>query len=133
MHKIPQLLETEDLFLFGLTIRHCLILFVGAITSYVLFAQMVQLLPNPTAGLVSGLILALLFLSGMVALAFVHPQGRGLEEWGLVLLLYASRPRVWLWRPDAPDAFERRLWQSQQRRRTTQERFPIRAGKERAW
>lgn len=134
-HKIPNLLETDDLFLFGLTMRQCLILFVGAITSYLLFFRLFVWFPNPAAGLIVGLVFALLFLAGMVALAFAHVYGRGLEEWGVVLLLYLGRPRISLWQPDTPDAFARQEWTQRQRqhRRCVTGAFRPRHRKERAW
>src|SRR6266851_790814 len=47
-HKIPNHLETEDLFLFGLTVRQCLLLFVGAGLSDLLFTTTFGLFPHPT-------------------------------------------------------------------------------------
>lgn len=107
MHTIPNLLDTEDTFLFGLTMRQGLILFVGAGTSYLLFENIFALIADPGGALMVGLAVALLFFGAMVALAFVRRDGRGLEEWGVVLLLYASRPKIYLWSINAPDVFER--------------------------
>ncbi len=103
---VPLHLETEDHFLFGLTVRQCLLLFVGAGLSYSLFLQVFDRIPNPMAALIIGLSLALLFFLGMVALAFAHVSGRGLEEWGLVILLYLSQPKVFIWHFNTPDAFD---------------------------
>ena len=108
MHTVPVPLhlETEDHFLFGLTVRQCLILFGGAGVSYVLFLRMLALLPASFGALMVSLVLALGCFAGTAALAFVHQGGRGLEEWGLVLLIYMSQPKVYTWHFNTPDVFE---------------------------
>jgi hypothetical protein len=106
-HKIPIHLETEDKFLWHLTLRQCVVLTVGCTIAYTSFINMLATIPNPTFGLFAGTLVALLVMICAVALAFVNIFGRGLDEWGLVLLLYAAQPRLYLWRFARPDAFER--------------------------
>jgi hypothetical protein len=98
MHKIPNLLATPDLFLFGLTVRQGLLLLVGAGTGYLLFLHVFALFADPTFALLAGLCAALLLLGVTLTLVFLHRGGRGLEEWSIVLLLYATRPRIYGWR-----------------------------------
>jgi len=98
MHAIPNLLTTPDLFLFGLTVRQGLLLLIGGGTGYLLFLRVFALFANPSMALLAGLCAALLCLSGTLTLVFLQRGRRVLEEWGLVLLLYAARPRVYSWR-----------------------------------
>lgn len=115
MHPIPNHLETEDQFVFGLTMRQCLLLFVGAGLSDVLFVNTFALFPAPTTvNLVVCLAMAALCFLGIVALAFLRRGGRELEEWGLVLLVYLAHPKVYTWHFNAPDAFEWHTNHSQQ-------------------
>jgi hypothetical protein len=97
MHKIPNLLAMPDLFLFGLTVRQGLLLLVGVGTGYLLFLHIFALFADPTLALLAGLCAALLLLGVTLMLVFLQRGGRGLEEWGIVLLLYATRPRVYGW------------------------------------
>lgn len=110
MHKIPNLLATPDLFLFGLTARQGLMLLVGVGTDYLLFLRVFAIFPDPAPGLLAGLCIALLFLGATLALTFLQPGERGLEEWGMVLLLYAARPRVYGWRFCLPAWDEDPAW-----------------------
>lgn len=133
MHKIPNLLATPDLFLFGLTARQGLMLLVGVGTDYLLFLQVLALFPDPTLALLAGLCMALLFLGAILALTFLQPGERGLEEWGMVLLLYTARPRVYSWRFSLPVWDEDPAWsrgasadmdvQSLQRARAEEQRW----------
>ncbi|HEY1348903.1 MAG TPA: hypothetical protein VGF67_04680 [Ktedonobacteraceae bacterium] len=110
MHKIPNLLATPDLFLFGLTVRQGLMLLVGGGTGYLLFLHIFALFADPTLALLAGLCAALLFLGLTLALAFLQRGGRGMEEWGMVLLLYLARPRIYSWRPGLPARESARRW-----------------------
>lgn len=122
MHKVPLFLELEDKFLLGLTMRQCLLLFVGAGVSYMVFFNIFGMIADPTTALVVGLAVALLCFSGVLAIAFLQLGGRGLEEWGLVLLVYLSQPKMYTWHFNAPDAFERLDWAALERNiRTAQE------------
>lgn len=98
MHPIPNLLATPDLFLFGLSVRQGGLLLVGGGTGYLLFVQAFALFADPTLALLAGLCAALLCLVGTLTLVFLRRGGREPEEWGVVLLLYATRPRVYVWR-----------------------------------
>jgi hypothetical protein len=110
MHKIPNLLETPDLFLFGLTVRQGLMLLVGGGTGYLLFLHIFALFADPTLALLAGLGATVLFLGLTLALAFLQRGGRGLEEWGMVLLLYLARPRIYRWRPGLPARESAHRW-----------------------
>ncbi|MBO0779013.1 MAG: PrgI family protein [Ktedonobacteraceae bacterium] len=117
MHPIPNHLETEDQFVFGLTIRQCLLLFVGAGLSDALFTNTFALFPQPTTvDLIMCLAMASLCFMGVVTLAFVKRGGRGLEEWGLILLVYLAHSRVYTWHFHTPDQWECREDLCQQQR-----------------
>jgi hypothetical protein len=115
MHKIPLFLEIEDKFLFGITMRQCLLLFVGAGISYVLFLNIFDMISDPTIALAIGLVVALLFFFSIVAIAFIQLRGRGLEEWGLVVLVYVSQPKIYTWHFNVPDlAFQEHAFYKEQ-------------------
>lgn len=107
-HRIPAHLETEDKFLFFLTLRQCIMLGIGSTIAYTSFFQVFTAVPSTALGLgfVAGLAVALLLVVCTVGLAFVKVYGRGAEEWAIVFLLYLAQPRVYLWRFAQPDAFE---------------------------
>jgi hypothetical protein len=108
MHKVPLFLEEEDRFLFGLTMRQLLVLLIGATTSSLLFARSLDWIAHPLLALWVGLLLAALAGLFTVLVAFTRVGGRGLEEWGLVALLFLCQPPRYLWHFDAPDRFEQR-------------------------
>ncbi len=106
IHDVPNHLEVEDTFVLGLTVRQCVIVGCGAAMAYGLFNDLFSSIPNPAIGLVVGLVAAFLLFGVLLAVALVRVGGRGLDEWGLVLLVYSLRPKVYLWRFNAPDACE---------------------------
>ena len=108
MFPVPNHLDVEDTFLFRLTMRQCLLLFIGAVLSYLLFLNLLSLIPDPTLAIFGSATVALFFFAGMLLVAFLRIGNRPLEEWGLVCLLYLNRPRISLWRFHTFDASERR-------------------------
>ncbi len=108
VHKVPAHLETEDKFIFFLTLRQCIVLGVGSTVAYSSFFQVFTAVSTAAlgVGLGAGLLVALPLIVGAVAVAFVKVYGRGVEEWAMVLLLYLIQPRIYLWRFASPDAFE---------------------------
>lgn len=126
VHKVPIHLETEDTFVFHLTLRQCVVLAVGCTIAYTSFVNVLTAIPNPTVGLGAGVFVAAFVATCAVALAFGKVLGRGLDEWGLVLLVYMAQPRLYLWRFARPDAFE----QFDQRER---ERAGARESEDDAW
>jgi hypothetical protein len=119
---VPNHLEVEDTFLIGLTMRQWLLLFIGAVTSYLLFLNLLAALPDPRLATFGGAAVALLFFTGILLLALVRIGGRWMEEWGLVCLLYLARPRVFLWRFQPLDGSERRAVRRRARKQATDER-----------
>lgn len=117
---VPNHLDVEDTFVFGLTMRQCLLLFIGAVMSYVLFLNGLSVISDPRLALFGSAAMALLLFVGMLLIALLRLGGRGLEEWGLVSLIYLSRPKIALWRFAPPDACARRPMQA--RDRATRER-----------
>jgi len=122
MYPVPNHLEVEDTFLIGLTMRQWLLLFIGAVTSYLLLLNLLAAIPDPRLAVFGGAALALLFFTGILLLALVRIGGRWMEEWGLVCLLYLARPRVLLWRFPSLDRSERRAVRRRAREQTTDER-----------
>ncbi|HLI52215.1 MAG TPA: PrgI family protein [Thermomicrobiaceae bacterium] len=94
-HQIPTHLNVEDKAFYGLTARQVMILIAGASSGYSLWNQSTAL---PMA-LRAGLAAVCLVLASAIAL--IHPQGRGLEEWAFVGLHYAALPKASVWRPRA--------------------------------
>jgi hypothetical protein len=97
--KVPLFLEEEERFLFNLTMRQCLLLFIGAGISWLLFLRCLDWITNPLLALWVGLIAACLAFAATVIVAFCKIGGRGLEEWGIVWLAYQSQPHLFLWTP----------------------------------
>lgn len=108
VYDVPNHLDVEDTFVLGLTMRQCLLLFIGAGMAYLLFLNLLAAIPDPRLAVFGSAALASLFFLGMLLVALLRVGKRPLEEWGLVTLLYVSRPRVYLWRYASPDAFARR-------------------------
>lgn len=96
-HKIPGYLEKEDTFVWHLTMRQCVIIGIGLTIAYPLFSTIFNALPNTMAGITLGLVAALPLGAATLALALLNIWERGLDEWGLVLLLYAIQPHLYLW------------------------------------
>jgi hypothetical protein len=96
-HEIPTHLGVEDKAFLGLSIRQAMYLILGASTSYGVATQADWLPAAPR--------LAVAGLAGLLALAvaLVRPGGRGLDEWGVILLRFLVAPRRAIWRVSEPD------------------------------
>lgn len=106
LHRIPNHLETEDKFIFTLSMRQTAIIFVALCMGYILFNDLFNAIPEPELALGLGLTAAfLVFLAG-VALAIIRVHKRGLDEWVFILFLYAVAPKVYTWHFNKPEAFE---------------------------
>lgn len=106
-HHIPNHLETEDTFILNLSMRQCVMLFVSFCLAYMLFRDLFNIIADPALGLGLGLVGAcLVFLAGM-ALALIRVHRRGLDEWTMVLFLYAIAPKRYIWQWNVQDTFER--------------------------
>ena len=93
-HEIPTHLEVADRALLGLTMRQLLQAAAGLALAYACASDLPLPLPMRLAAAAAVLALA--------ALAVLwRPGGRPLDEWAVVLLRYASAPRVATWRPRA--------------------------------
>ena len=95
--KVPRFLEEEERFLFNLTMRQCLLLFIGSGISSLLFMRCMDWIADPLVALWIGLAMAILAFLATVIVAFCKISGRGLEEWAIVWLVYQSQPHVSLW------------------------------------
>jgi hypothetical protein len=93
MHKVPVHLDTQDKFLWSLTFRQVLILFVGGGFAYLLgTADWSTPLAAMFCMMAGGLCLVVTLL-----MAFVKIQQRDLDQWLLVAFLFYGSPRVFCW------------------------------------
>lgn len=94
-HEVPTHLHVEDRVFFGfMTVRHVLVLAGGGF--FCLGAVVSPPFPLPEAlRYLSALVIAAITL----AVAFVEPDGRPMEEWLLAVAKYTLSPRVAVWRP----------------------------------
>ncbi len=106
LHRVPNHLETEDKFILNLSMRQCVIVFVSLCMAYMVFNDIFTVIPHAGLALALALTGALLVFLAGVALALVRIHNRGLDEWALVLLLYAVQPKIYTWHFNKPDAFE---------------------------
>ncbi|WP_376797473.1 PrgI family protein [Thermogemmatispora sp.] len=88
--RVPIHLEVKDHVIFGLTARQCLLIGSGLAAGYLTF------LNTAGWGLFLNVLLSVL-PAGLGALAaFFQPLSRGLEEWAIIWLVFASQPRRYL-------------------------------------
>lgn len=106
IHRIPNHLETEDKFILNLSMRQCVILFVALCMSYALFNDLFNAIPDAGSGLVLALAGALLVFLAGVALALLRIHSRGVDEWALVLFMYSTQPKRYLWHFKELDTYE---------------------------
>ena len=118
VHKVPIHLETEDKFLYSLTLRQCAVLGIGATMAYTSFFSVFTQFPDAGLGFVLGLVVALCLLLCAVALAFATIFGRGLDTWAMVLLVYIAQPRTYVWCFASPDIFEQVSLSAREQRRS---------------
>ncbi len=102
-HKIPTGLTIEDHFItygaLALSLRQFMLLLGGAATGYGGIWQGLADLPIPPRA-------ALALVPPLLALvwALARPGGRPVERWAFVIVRYAIRPAIGVWRPRAPRA-----------------------------
>ena len=92
VHETPTHLDVPDHILLGLTLRHVLVLIAGVALGVWL---------GNSIGWPTGLVALAPILLATLALSFIRPAGRGLEEWLFVIAVYYMSPRLAVWRPGA--------------------------------
>lgn len=93
MHKVPVHLDTQDTFLWNLTFRQVMVLFVGGGMSYLVITTNWS---TPLTALLCILAGALCSIATLLV-AFVRIAHRDLDQWVLVAFLYHSSPRMYAW------------------------------------
>lgn len=96
-HTIPNHLEVEETFLFGLTFRQIGVLGMGLTLCYSTFQRLLEAIPDPGMALLIGTIAALLLFVASAALALIRIAYRGLDQWSLVWFLYHLQPQIYRW------------------------------------
>lgn len=100
-HEVPTHLHVEDRVFFGfMTVRHVLVLAGGSL----LCIGMALSPPFPLPEMLRYL-LAMTIAGAALAIAFVEPDGRHMEDWLMAVARYLLSPRVAVWRP-LPEAWE---------------------------
>jgi hypothetical protein len=101
-YQIPTHLEVEDKIIsyngFGLTVRQAFLLVVGWSLAVDVWRSLDALTSLGVAGVALRLVIAA--VPGLLAcfIAWTKVGGRHLESWLLVVLLYHTKPKVYLWR-----------------------------------
>jgi hypothetical protein len=95
-HEIPTHLHVQDKVLFGLTARQTVHLLVGLAASAALWTHLSAATGVPLSARAGA---AALCLGAALLVALVRPYGRGVEEWAVVALRYATTPRCAVWQP----------------------------------
>jgi len=92
-HRIPLHLEQTDHFLLSFTARQLLILGLGLTFGYLVGTSFDLSTPG---GLVLGAICFFVAMAAAAVFAFVHIRKRDLETWLVVVFLYMTTPRYWI-------------------------------------
>ncbi len=94
-HEVPTHLDVEDRVFFGfMTVRHVMVMAIG-----LFFAAAVVLSPPlPLPGALRYLVAAVIG-AATLAVAFIEPDGRKMEDWLLAFARYRTTPRVLVWTP----------------------------------
>lgn len=101
-YQIPTHLEVEDKIIsyngFGLTVRQAFLLVVGWSLAVDVWRSLEGLASLGVTGVILRLVVSA--VPGLLAcfIAWTKVGGRHLESWLLVVLLYHTKPRVYLWR-----------------------------------
>lgn len=93
MHQVPVHLDTQDTFLWNLTFRQVLILFVGGGMTYLVITSDWS---TPLTALLSVLFGGMTLVATLLV-AFLRIAHRDLDQWLLVAFLYSSSPQHYLW------------------------------------
>lgn len=96
-HEIPTHLAVEDRVVLGLTMRQVMLVLLGSTCSYAVWEQW----PEAMVGL--RLVLPAVGLLLTLGLVFLHPAGRPMEDWLVVLLRFAVLPKQRVWRPSTSE------------------------------
>ena len=100
-HEVPTHLHVQDRVFFGfMSVRHILVLAAGAF--FCLGAVVSPPLPLPE---VLRYMCAVIIGAITLAVAFVEPDGRPMEEWLMAVMRYNLSPRTAVWKP-LPAAWE---------------------------
>lgn len=97
MHKVPIHLDIEDTFVFGLTLRQCLIVGMAAALGWSVFNEVSFALPFQFGAQVLAAFAGLVVACGIGCAAFLRISGRPIEQWAFVGLLYLSAPKLYRW------------------------------------
>jgi len=92
-HEVPTHLNVEDKLVLGLTPRQAAYLLAGVAGGAALW----QSLAAAPAGLRLGVAAACVLVA--VALTWVRPLGRALDEWAFAVAHHAATPKACAWRP----------------------------------
>ena len=90
-YAVPQFVEVEDKVIGPLTVRQFLIMLAGG---------GLTLLAWKLADMTLFVLLALIFMGGSFALAFVKINGQPLPRYGLNAYKYFTKPKILLWAHD---------------------------------
>jgi hypothetical protein len=93
MHKVPVHLDTQDTFLWNLTFRQVLILFVGGGMTYIVITTDWS---TPLTALLCVLFGGITLVATLLV-AFVRIAHRNLDQWCLLAFLYYSSSQRYLW------------------------------------
>jgi hypothetical protein len=94
-HEVPTHLHVEDRVFFGfMTVRHVLVLAGGCF--FAMGAVLSPPLPLPEF---LRYFCAVIIGAATLAVAFVEPDGRKMEEWLLAFVRFQLTPRIAVWRP----------------------------------
>jgi len=96
--EFPTFLNEQPTIIFGRTGRELLIMVCGAILSYKVWDDVHALLPN-LAGLLLGILLAVIILLFFIVLALVKVGYRPLEEWIFSWFIFVAIPKVYIYKP----------------------------------
>jgi len=101
-HEVPTHLHVEDRVFFGfMTVRHVLVLAGGCF--FAMGAVLSPPLPLPEF---LRYLCAVIIGAATLAVAFVEPDGRKMEEWLLAFVRYQLTPRIAVWRPCGDESGE---------------------------
>ncbi|MGH3180293.1 MAG: hypothetical protein ACRDOE_00060 [Streptosporangiaceae bacterium] len=125
-YQIPTHLEVEDKIIsyngIGITVRQAFVLVLGWSLAVDVWRSLDGLAHLGMAGVVLRLVVSA--APGLLAcfIAFTRVGGRHLESWLLVVLLYHTKPKVYLWRALATQVMPA-TQASQRKRKATRRRW----------
>jgi hypothetical protein len=96
--EFPTFLNEQPTIVFGRTGRELLIIVCGLFAGFRMWGDLSVLLPG-VAGNVLGIVLCGAIIVAFLVLALVKAGYRHLEEWLFAWLLFATGPKVYLYKP----------------------------------